>query len=76
MIGLKERLGFLYNSYVLAILTVCYTVGELGHYLIGVISKAAATDLHYGDVACQLINRSIDKIDLPLQCEKITNVQA
>lgn len=29
-------------------------MGELGHYLIGVTSKAIAMDLHYGDISCQL----------------------
>ncbi|XP_065201677.1 protein spinster homolog 1 [Planococcus citri] len=54
MIALKEKLSFLYNGYVLTILTLGYLSSELGHFLIGVTSKATATDVHYGDIKCQL----------------------
>lgn len=37
-----------YHPYVLAVLTIGYIAGELGHYLIGVTSKATAIDLDYG----------------------------
>lgn len=48
MLELREKLAFLYPTYVLAIVSIGYVLGELGHYLIGVTSKAIATDLHYG----------------------------
>jgi len=54
MIGLKQKLRFLYNGYVLAVLTLGYLSAELGHFLIGVTSKATARDVHYGDLKCQL----------------------
>lgn len=54
MYGLKEKLRFLYNGYVLAVLTLGYLSAELGHFLIGVTSKATARDVHYGDIKCQL----------------------
>lgn len=37
-----------YHPYVLGVLTIGYIAGELGHYLIGVTSKATAIDLDYG----------------------------
>lgn len=48
MLELRKKLAFLYPTYVLAIVSIGYVLGELGHYLIGVTSKAIATDLHYG----------------------------
>ncbi|XKL64412.1 hypothetical protein PGB90_004498 [Kerria lacca] len=54
MINFKEKFRFLYNGYVLTILTLGYLSSELGHFLIGVTSKATATDVHYGDIKCQL----------------------
>lgn len=54
MIALREKFRFLYNGYVLTILTLGYLCSELGHFLIGVTSKATATDVHYGDIKCQL----------------------
>ncbi|CAH1968640.1 unnamed protein product [Acanthoscelides obtectus] len=54
MLELTRKLEFLYPTYVLAIVSIGYICGELGHYLIGVTSKAVAQDLHYGDISCQL----------------------
>lgn len=44
----------LYKPWVLLLVTCGYIVAELGHFLIGVTSRATARDLHYGDKACQL----------------------
>lgn len=65
---LKEKFGFLYNSWVLGVLTVGYILGELGHYLIGVTSKHTAIDINYGDHACQLNSTEFHRNDLPTQC--------
>lgn len=53
MTCLKESSSF-FNYYTLAVVTIGYVLGELGHYLIGVTSKQTATDLHYGDKSCQI----------------------
>lgn len=50
----------LYKPWVLLLVTCGYIVAELGHFLIGVTSRATARDLHYGDKACQL-NVSVSK---------------
>lgn len=50
-----KKLGFLYKTYVLTILTLGYLTSEMGHFLIGVTSKATARDVHYGDIKCQLL---------------------
>ncbi|XP_043478293.1 putative metabolite transport protein HI_1104 isoform X2 [Leptopilina heterotoma] len=68
-----ERLRFLYKPYALAIVSIGYVLGELGHYLIGVTSKATAEDLHYGDISCQLNSTEFSLVDLPVQCEAANN---
>lgn len=73
MIPLFKKLGFLYDSYVLGILTVGYILGELGHYLIGVTSKQTAIELDYGDHACQQNVTWLKRHDLPVQCSAIAN---
>ncbi|XP_050540464.1 protein spinster homolog 1 [Daktulosphaira vitifoliae] len=50
-----KKLGFLYKSYVLTVLTLGYLTSEMGHFMIGVTSKATARDVHYGDIKCQLL---------------------
>lgn len=45
MIGVGEKFEGLKKAYILGILTVCYIVGELGHYLIGVTSRATAREV-------------------------------
>lgn len=71
MIGVEDKFAGLKKAYILGILTVCYIVGELGHYLIGVTSRATARDIDYGDHACQLNNTSYEKNELPTQCGAI-----
>lgn len=72
MIGMENKFEGLKKAYILFILTICYIVGELGHYLIGVTSRATARDIDYGDHACQLNDTSFQKNDLPTQCDSIT----
>ncbi|XP_018323579.1 uncharacterized protein LOC108735868 [Agrilus planipennis] len=69
----KEKLEPLYKSYVLAIVAIGYVLGELGHYLIGVTSKAIALDLHYGDIACQLNTTEYFLSELPDLCHTANN---
>lgn len=71
MIGDEDKFAGLKKAYILGILTVCYIVGELGHYLIGVTSRATARDVDYGDHACQLNDTRFEKNDLPTQCGTI-----
>uniref|UniRef100_A0A1B6MGD8 Major facilitator superfamily (MFS) profile domain-containing protein n=2 Tax=Graphocephala atropunctata TaxID=36148 RepID=A0A1B6MGD8_9HEMI len=54
MIPVLAKLSALYKWYVLGILTLGYLTAELGHFLIGVTSKATAIDISYGDITCQL----------------------
>ncbi|KAL3272564.1 hypothetical protein HHI36_014034 [Cryptolaemus montrouzieri] len=63
-----EKFPMMYAYYVLAIVSIGYVLGELGHYLIGATSKAIATDLHYGDIACQLNSTDFLLSELPIQC--------
>lgn len=60
-----------YPWYALGVISIGYVLGELGHYLIGVTSKAIAMDLHYGDVACQLNSTKYHLSQLPVQCSSV-----
>ncbi|KAK0159577.1 hypothetical protein PV327_010673 [Microctonus hyperodae] len=68
-----EKIKYFYKPYALAIVSIGYVLGELGHYLIGVTSKATAEDLHYGDISCQLNTTKYSLIQLPVQCEAANN---
>ncbi|CRL01903.1 CLUMA_CG015071, isoform A [Clunio marinus] len=71
-----ERFESFKKIYILFILTICYIVGELGHYLIGVTSRATARDIDYGDHACQLNNTKFEKNSLPIQCDDISEPES
>lgn len=73
MLSFFKKLGFLYNSYALGVLTIGYILGELGHYLIGVTSKQTAIELDYGDHACQLNSTEFSRHDLPKPCSVFDN---
>ncbi|CAG9767565.1 unnamed protein product [Ceutorhynchus assimilis] len=68
MLEIRKKLSSFYPTYVLAIVSIGYVLGELGHYMVGVTSKAMAMDLHYGDIACQLNNTNYYLSDLPVIC--------
>ncbi|KAL9698232.1 hypothetical protein quinque_001673 [Culex quinquefasciatus] len=68
---LADKLRFLYKPYVLAVLTIGYIAGELGHYLIGVTSKATAIELDYGDHACQQNHTEVERHLLSKQCADV-----
>lgn len=72
---LSEKVKYLYNGYVLTILTLGYLSSELGHFLIGVTSKATAKDVHYGDIKCQLLNKTDEHFNMTLhiQCDLAAN---
>lgn len=76
MFPLLDKLRFLYPAYVLAIVSLGYLLAELGHFMIGVTSKATAQDLHYGDISCQLNMSDVLIADLPEVCENATTPDA
>ncbi|XP_012232877.2 hexuronate transporter [Linepithema humile] len=71
--SVMKKLALFYKPYALAIVSIGYVLGELGHYLIGVTSKAIAEDLHYGDISCQFNSTTLSLVDLPIQCEAAKN---
>lgn len=73
---ITSKLKMLYNPYVLAVVSIGYVLGELGHYLIGVTSKAIAIDLHYGDITCQLNTTEFFLADLPVQCSAMNSSES
>lgn len=40
------------NSYALALYTLAFIVGEISHFMIGVLTRDVARDIGYGDFAC------------------------
>ncbi|XP_045589099.1 hexuronate transporter isoform X2 [Procambarus clarkii] len=46
----KEGSGVRYLS--LGVMTYVYVVGELSHFLLGIVSRPMSQELHYGDHAC------------------------
>ena len=54
-----------------------YVTGELGHYLIGVTSKAIANELNYGDITCQLISNvaelGLNPFEVSVECRTADN---
>lgn len=40
------------SKLMLPLLTGIYVIGELGHFLIGVVSRDVAQDIGYGDKSC------------------------
>ncbi|XP_063233466.1 MFS-type efflux pump MSMEG_3705 [Bacillus rossius redtenbacheri] len=73
MRALMEKARFLYKPYVLAVVSLSYMVAEVGHFLIGVTSKATATDIHYGDISCQLNNTELTAAEIPVRCDNATS---
>ncbi|XP_043268427.1 putative metabolite transport protein HI_1104 isoform X2 [Venturia canescens] len=71
--SIVQKLKFLYKPYALAVVSIGYVLGELGHYMIGVTSKATATDLHYGEISCQLNSTEFSLAALPVRCETANN---
>ena len=52
---MEENTGFTrQNSYTLTLLTLSFIIGEISHFLIGVLSMEIARDLHFGDKSCAL----------------------
>lgn len=76
MLPIVKKLSVIYNWYALAIVTIGYIFGELGHYLIGVTSKQTAIELDYGDHACQQNNTDFTRHEIPFQCGAIMNETA
>ncbi|XP_024892344.1 uncharacterized protein LOC112467778 isoform X1 [Temnothorax curvispinosus] len=71
--SVMQKLSFLYKPYALAIVSLGYVLAELGHFLIGVTSKAIAEVLHYGDIACQFNSTTLTVAELPVKCEVAKN---
>ncbi|XP_064086730.1 protein spinster-like isoform X2 [Macrobrachium nipponense] len=55
----------------LSVLTYVYVVGELSHFLLGIVSRPMAQEIHYGDKAC-LPNPEVDLQSR--DCQDIKNV--
>ena len=60
------------NWYRATILMLCYGFGELGHYILGVVSKPMAQDIKFGTIACVSLDENIEK-DADIRCVELTN---
>ena len=74
----KNQIGFTArNSFSLFLLTVSFVVGEISHFLVGVVSQEMARSLHYGEQVCNVqqinvSNRSQSLGRTNAECEKFT----
>ena len=48
----KLRGESLYSWYSIQIFMGCFAVGELGHFLIGIVSNSISQDLKFGEQGC------------------------
>ncbi|KAG5326219.1 SPNS1 protein, partial [Pseudoatta argentina] len=71
--SIMQKFAFLYKPYALALMSIGYIIAELGHFLIGVTSKAVAENLHYGDISCQFNSTTLTVAELPVPCESAEN---
>ena len=63
-----------HNSYTLALLTIAFVIGEVSHFLIGVVSQEMARSLHYGDKSClQHSNSSLRLGRTNAECDQFNN---
>ena len=49
----------------LSLMTATYIFGELSHFLVGIVSRKMAQEIHYGDVGC--VERE-NATDTPVDC--------
>ena len=59
-----------YNSYLLALMSLGYIVGEIAHFLINTTSREVAQDIEFGDQSCY----ATDGVDAPsgaVSCEDL-----
>ncbi|XP_071521444.1 sphingosine-1-phosphate transporter SPNS2 [Panulirus ornatus] len=64
------RGGALASWVALGVMTYVYVVGELSHFLLGIVSRPMSQELHYGNLAC------LPNPEAPVQsdsCRTITN---
>ena len=59
----------IYTWYSILVFMGCYAVGELGHFLIGIVSTPIAQDLKFGDLGCIPNGTSISYED-QLSCKE------
>ncbi len=71
----KPNMGFTrHNSYTLSLLTLSFVIGEVSHFLIGVVSQEMARSLHYGDKSClQHSNISLRFGRTNSECDQFSN---
>jgi hypothetical protein len=62
------------NSFILALLTLAFIVGEISHFMLGVLSREMARDIHYGDFACfKQSNKSMRNGMNNTECDQFTD---
>lgn len=70
LVSWQVKSGALASWVALGVMTYVYVVGELSHFLLGIVSRPMSQELHYGDQAC------LPNPEAPQQsgtCRTITN---
>ena len=62
----------MYSWYTAFVFMACYAVGELGHFLIGIVSRPIAQDMEFGEQGCIVNNSEIPSL-IQAECKDIKN---
>ena len=62
----------LYSWYTAFVFMGCYAVGELGHFLIGIVSRPIAQDMKFGEQGC-IVNNSDIPYEVQQECKEYKN---
>jgi len=68
--GREFRGESLYSWYTAFVFMGCYAVGELGHFLIGIISRPIAQDMEFGEQGC-IVNNTEPPPSIQANCKEI-----
>ena len=64
-----------YTWYYAFVLMACYAVGELGHFLVSIVSKPMAQEIEFGDKSCLPTNLTIDaQVNSSSNCREFKNI--
>ena len=61
-----------WNTIILSLLTLAYIIGEIAHFLIGVVTRDMARDIHYGSMKCY-DNETLSHNDSLTKCTDLDN---
>ena len=67
--GCEFRGASLYSWYTAFVFMGCFAVGELGHFLIGIISRPIAQEMEFGEQGC-IVNSTEAPSSVQTSCKE------